>query len=42
MSRRQSLIVLSKRASFTETEYVTTAECCKELLYLKTLLKDNK
>jgi len=41
-SWRQPLIVLSERVSFTEAEYVTIAECCKELLYLKTLLKDNK
>lgn len=35
-SRRQPIIVLSS----TEAEYVAAAECCKELLYLKTLLEE--
>lgn len=35
-SRRQSIIALSS----TEAEYVAAAECCKELLYLKTLIQE--
>jgi len=35
-SRRQPIIALSS----TEAEYIAAAECCKELLYLKTLLEE--
>jgi len=35
-SRRQPIIALST----TEAEYIDAAECCKELLYLKTLLDE--
>ena len=35
-SRKQSVIALSS----TEAEYIAAAECCKELLYLKTLLEE--
>lgn len=35
-SRRQSIIALSS----TEAEYVAAAECCKELIYLKTLIEE--
>lgn len=35
-SRKQSLIALSS----TEAEYIAAAECCKELLYLKTLFEE--
>jgi len=35
-SRKQSIIALSS----TEAEYVAAVECCKELLYLKTLFEE--
>lgn len=35
-SRKQSVIALSS----TEAEYIAAAECCKELLYLKTLFEE--
>lgn len=35
-SRKQSVIALSS----TEAEYIAAAECCKELLYLKSLLEE--
>jgi len=35
-SRKQSIIALSS----TEAEYIAAAECCKELLYLKTLFEE--
>lgn len=35
-SRKQSVIALSS----TEAEYIAASECCKELMYLKSLLEE--